>query len=87
MNPKDIENPIAEEDFRNQIRKMKTFPEILKEKIDYYGCTEAAYEFAAEEYAKESRLDLLDELKYSCELGNETDTMIYEIIKAKLNIQ
>lgn len=28
-----------------------TFQEILKKKIDYYGKTEAAYEFAANEYA------------------------------------
>lgn len=27
------------------------FSEILKRKIEYYGKTEAAYEFAAEEYA------------------------------------
>ena len=36
---------------------MKTFPEILKEKRDYYGYTEAAIEFAAEEYAKEQLYD------------------------------
>ena len=36
---------------------MKTFPEILKEKRDYYGDTEAAIEFAAEEYAKEQLYD------------------------------
>jgi hypothetical protein len=30
---------------------MKTFQDVLKEKIEYYGKTEAAYEFAAEEYA------------------------------------
>ena len=29
---------------------MKRFPDILKEKRDYYGDTEAAIEFAAEEY-------------------------------------
>ena len=32
---------------------MKSFNEILKDKIDYYGKTEAAYEFAAEQYANE----------------------------------
>lgn len=31
----------------------KTFQDILKEKLSYYGDTEAAYEFAAEEYANE----------------------------------
>lgn len=30
---------------------MKTFQDVLKEKIEYYGKTDAAYEFAAEEYA------------------------------------
>lgn len=30
---------------------IKTFAEILKEKRGYYGCTEAAIEFAADEYA------------------------------------
>jgi len=29
------------------------FQDILKRKINHYGKTEAAYEFAAEEYAKE----------------------------------
>lgn len=29
------------------------FQEILKSKIDYYGQTEAAYQFAAEEYARQ----------------------------------
>ncbi len=29
------------------------FQKILKGKIDYYGKTEAAYEFAAEEYARQ----------------------------------
>ena len=32
---------------------MKTYEQILKKKQDYYGKTEASYEFAAEEYAKE----------------------------------
>jgi hypothetical protein len=32
---------------------MKSFPEILKEKRSYYGNTEAAIEFAAEEYARQ----------------------------------
>jgi len=30
---------------------MKTFQEILKQKRDYYGNTEAAIEFAAEEFS------------------------------------
>lgn len=30
---------------------MESFKEILDRKIEYYGKTEAAYEFAAEEYA------------------------------------
>lgn len=32
---------------------MKTFEQILKRKQKYYGKTEASYEFAAEEFAKE----------------------------------
>jgi len=29
------------------------FQQILKDKTDYYGKTEAAYQFAAEEYARQ----------------------------------
>jgi hypothetical protein len=37
----------------NQNRYKMTFKEILEIKIKHYGKTEAAYEFAAEEYSNE----------------------------------
>lgn len=55
---------------------MKDFQTILKEKIDYYGKTEAAYEFAAEEYAEnikqEYRLELLEEIKFGFDICSDT---------------
>lgn len=36
---------------------MKDFQTILQRKINYYGKTEAAYEFAAEEYATRKMID------------------------------
>ena len=46
---------------------MEEFQEILKEKREYYGETEAAIEFAADEYVRqlkdEYRLELLQEVK------------------------
>jgi len=52
----------------------KEFAEILKDKREYYGNTEAAIEFAAEEYAKQFgkyksiyALKLGDECKYDKE--------------------
>jgi len=39
---------------------MKTYEEILKAKIDYYGRTEAAYQFAAEEF---SNMNVTEQLR------------------------
>ena len=39
---------------------MKTYEEILKAKIDYYGKTEAAYQFAAEEF---SNMNVTEQLR------------------------
>jgi hypothetical protein len=36
---------------------MEDFQTILQRKINYYGKTEAAYEFAAEEYATRKMID------------------------------
>lgn len=55
---------------------MKDFNSILKEKVDYYGFTEAAIEFAAEEYAEnikqEYRLELLEEIKLGFDICSDT---------------
>ena len=55
---------------------MKTYENILKEKIDYYGRTEAAYQFAAEEFSNmnvtetirlhNEKLKALEDLKQWC---------------------
>lgn len=39
---------------------MKTYEEVLKAKIDYYGRTEAAYQFAAEEF---SNMNVTEQLR------------------------
>jgi len=39
-----------------------SFENILKCKIDYYGQTEAAYEFASEEYARQTFNHMLDDM-------------------------
>jgi len=44
---------------------MKRFPDILKEKRDYYGDTEAAIEFAAEEFLRQSIPTYLECKKFS----------------------
>jgi hypothetical protein len=55
---------------------MKSFPDILKEKRDYYGNTEAAIEFAAEECLQEYR-DIILKLKDEyIQLLNESITII-----------
>jgi hypothetical protein len=63
---------------------MKTFPDILKEKRDYYGNTEAAIEFAAEEYSQQNEKEILERLKFEGEMYNEQLTMLYRSIKVKL---
>jgi alpha-L-fucosidase len=47
---------------------MKSFQEILKEKREYYGNTEAAYEFACDEYIKEETTRLNEALKYAIKI-------------------
>ena len=42
---------------------MKTTEEILKAKFDYYGKTEAAIEFAMDEYAREYHQNELSKRK------------------------
>jgi hypothetical protein len=58
---------------------MKNFKTILKEKTDYYGHTEAAYEFAAEEYCEqnfqERKIELLEEVKIGFDLCSDYSTM------------
>jgi hypothetical protein len=51
---------------------MKEFQEILKEKRDYYGNTEAAIEFAAEEYARQYRISILEEVELGFRLCSDT---------------
>ena len=64
---------------------MKTFPEILKEKRAYYGYTEAAIEFAAEEYCRQNEKEILEQLEFSgSTLFQEEDTMLYRMIKMRL---
>lgn len=36
-----------------QYKKIESFEDILKRKIDYYGDTKAAYQFAAENYSNQ----------------------------------
>jgi len=58
---------------------MKDFQTILKEKIDYYGQTEAAYEFAAEAYAESLKQDykilLLEEVKFGFDICSDHSTI------------
>jgi len=58
---------------------MKDFQTILKEKIDYYGYTEAAFEFAAEEYVEclnhEYKVQILEEVKFGFDLCSDLSTM------------
>lgn len=55
---------------------MKDFQTILKEKIDYYGQTEAAYEFAAEAYVEslkhEYKIQILEEIQFRFKLCSDT---------------
>jgi hypothetical protein len=57
---------------------MKDFKTILKEKIDYYGQTEAAYEFASEEYLESLKQDykvkLLEEVKLGFDICSDYST-------------
>ena len=63
------------------------FSEILKRKIEYYGKTEAAYEFAAEEYANYKvaqalqllQPDVISSLPSNC--INDFDNPIYCVCK------
>ena len=80
---------------------MKTYEEILKAKIDYYGRTEAAYQFAAEEFSnmnvtEQLRLHrvshhrelLFDFMEWHNEDAEKTPVTNYEIdlfIKEKLS--
>ena len=50
---------------------MEAYEQILKRKIEYYGKTEAAYEFAAEELATQSRIEEnITILRYAEKIGN-----------------
>jgi hypothetical protein len=51
---------------------MKEFEEILKEKREYYGNTEAAIEFAADEYARQYRISILEEVKLGFDICSDT---------------
>jgi len=51
---------------------MKEFQEILKEKRDYYGNTEAAIEFAAEEFARQYKIKILEDVKFSFDICSDT---------------
>jgi hypothetical protein len=53
---------------------MKDFHEILKEKIEYYGRTEAAYEFAAEEYIRQAKITILESVKFSFDICSDYST-------------
>ena len=58
---------------------MKDFKTILQKKIDYYGQTEAAYEFAAEEYAEslnqDYKIKLLEEVKFGFDICSDHSTI------------
>jgi hypothetical protein len=58
---------------------MKDFKTILKRKIDYYGHTEAAYEFAAEEYVEslkhDYKLQILEEVRFGFSLCSDHSTI------------
>jgi len=51
---------------------MKEFQEILKEKRWYYGDTEAAIEFAAEEFARQYRISILEEVQFGFSICSDT---------------
>jgi hypothetical protein len=55
---------------------MKDFQSILKDKINYYGFTEAAIDFAVDEYVedvkREYRLELLEEIKLGFDICSDT---------------
>jgi hypothetical protein len=51
---------------------MKEFQEILKEKRDYYGNTEAAIEFAAEEFAQQYKIKILENVKFGFDICSDT---------------
>jgi len=55
---------------------MKDFQSILKDKINYYGFTEAAIDFAVDEYVeevkREYRLELLEEIKFGFDICSDT---------------
>jgi len=55
---------------------MKYFQSILKDKINYYGFTEAAIDFAVDEYVeevkREYRLELLEEIKFGFDICSDT---------------
>lgn len=58
---------------------MKEFKTILQEKIDYYGKTEAAYEFAAEEYARQlfqsQKVKFLEDVKFGFDICSDHSTI------------
>jgi len=62
------------------------FEDILKRKIEYYGKTEAAYVFAAEEYAK---LKVIEESsQFVCDIyenGNLSDDQFHCIAQIQEN--
>ncbi len=57
---------------------MKDFQTILQEKIDHYGKTEAAYEFAAEEYARQlfqtQKIEFLEQIKIGFDICSDNST-------------
>ena len=58
---------------------MKDFQTILQEKIDYYGKTEAAYELAAEEYARQlfqsQKVEFLEQVKIGFDICSDYSTL------------
>ena len=60
-----------------------TFENILKRKIDYYGKTEAAYEFAAEEWANHKVIEELEKIPPLMiqPLGEEIRLSSYYVLK------
>jgi len=51
---------------------MREFADILKDKREWYGHTEAAIEFAVDEYVREYRIELLEEIKFGFDICSDT---------------
>lgn len=61
---------------------MKTYEEILKSKISVYGKTEAAYQFAAEEF---SRMNVAEQIRLNT-IRNQHDTLLMFMKYYKNNV-